>query len=44
MSSGFCSHPRATVKLTAQNGSSYDTRPVVASSCKRGGKKQKHRH
>ena len=38
MSSGFCAHPKAAVKLTGQNGKLYETTPTVASSCKRGGK------
>ncbi len=33
MSSGFCSHPRATVKLDGQNGKIYDSQPIVRSSC-----------
>jgi hypothetical protein len=32
---------KATVKLTAQNGKTYDTRPVVTNSCKGGGKAKK---
>jgi hypothetical protein len=33
MSSGFCRHPHASVKLDGQNGKVFDTNPVVASSC-----------
>jgi len=37
MSSGFCKSPRASVKLDAQSGATYDTRPRVrAKGCKRG--------
>lgn len=36
MSAGFCKKPRATVKLTAHNGKTYDTDPVVKSSCGKG--------
>lgn len=32
MSSGFCRHPNATVKLTGQNGSVHDSEPVVKST------------
>jgi hypothetical protein len=32
MSTGFCAHPRATVKLDGQNGKIHDSRPTVRSS------------
>jgi hypothetical protein len=38
LSSGFCKAPNATVKLLGQNGKSYDTIPVVGSSCPKGRK------
>jgi hypothetical protein len=41
MSDGFCAGRRATVQLTAHNGRSYDTRPVVGAKCP---KHRKHRH
>jgi len=49
MSQGFCSHRRAAVQLTGQNGKTYDTRPMVAATCpkrrqgKGGGKRGGHR-
>jgi len=49
ISDGFCRDRHATVKLTAQNGKAYDTRPVVAAKCPKGrkgakgGKKHGHR-
>jgi hypothetical protein len=33
LSSGLCAHPRATVKMTGQNGKTYDTNPIVRTSC-----------
>jgi hypothetical protein len=41
MSSGFCRHPKATVSFTAHNGASYNSRPLVGSSC---GAKGEHKH
>ena len=43
MSSGFCSRPRAVVKITGQNGRSHDTRPLVKSSCPRSTKRHQRR-
>jgi hypothetical protein len=39
MSSGFCAHPRAKIRLEGQNGKLHDTTPVVSSACTK-----KHRH
>jgi hypothetical protein len=33
MSDGFCAHPRASVRLAAQNGKSYATNPKVKGNC-----------
>jgi hypothetical protein len=33
LSSGFCAHPNATVKLDGQNGRIYDTTPRVSADC-----------
>jgi hypothetical protein len=33
LSSGFCAHPNATVKLDAQNGRFYDSTPKVTADC-----------
>jgi len=34
MSEGFCAHPRASVKLDAQNGKTYYTTPKVKGNCR----------
>jgi hypothetical protein len=42
-SEDICRKPqKATVKLTAQNGKTYDTSPVIANSCGKGKKHHKH--
>jgi hypothetical protein len=38
MSDGFCRAPRATVKLTGQNGAAFNTTPVVTATCPKAGK------
>lgn len=38
LSSGLCKSPRATVRLTGQNGKSYNSTPMVGTSCKKKGK------
>jgi hypothetical protein len=43
MSSGFCAHPKASVKLDGQNGKSYDTTPKVKADCGNGTRKA-HNH
>jgi hypothetical protein len=40
MSSGFCRHPRASVKLDAQSGAFFDTRPKVRARCGKGAAKK----
>jgi hypothetical protein len=42
MSDGFCRAPRATVKLTGQNGAAFNTTPVVTATCPKAGKKGKN--
>jgi hypothetical protein len=43
MSSGFCKHPNATIRLRAHNEATYNTHPRVQSSCGKSGKKRSHR-
>lgn len=43
MSSGFCAHPRATVRLDGQNGKQLNLWPVVKADCgKKQGKHKRH--
>lgn len=42
MSSGFCAHPRASVKFTGQNGLASNTSPKVVGKCGGAGKKRSH--
>jgi hypothetical protein len=44
LSSGLCAHPNASVQLDGQNGKTYDTNPVVKTSCPRKHKKQSKHH
>jgi hypothetical protein len=43
MSSGFCAHPNATVRLRAHNNKEYDTHPKVQASCGKRKSKQSQR-
>ena len=44
MSTGFCAHPRAAVRLSAQNGKSHETEPkVAAAACRGRGHGKRHR-
>lgn len=42
LSSGLCASPYATVRMNAQNGNIYDTRPRVKTSCRRHHRAGKH--
>jgi uncharacterized repeat protein (TIGR01451 family) len=47
LSDGLCSETRATVLLNAQNGDTYDTHPLVRTSCPKrhhGHRGHRHRH
>jgi hypothetical protein len=44
MSDGFCSHRKANVQLTAQNGKTHNTRPVVGAKCPKPNRHGKHHH
>jgi hypothetical protein len=41
MSTGFCAHPNATVRLKGHNGKEYRTAPRVAADCSKPGKHKK---
>jgi hypothetical protein len=43
MTDGLCAKPRATIKLTAQNGRIHNSRPVVKAACAKAPKKSGHR-
>jgi hypothetical protein len=42
MSDGFCAHPRASIRLDAQNGKLYDSSPKVMAKCTKGKRGKRH--